>query len=279
MDDVHLDRIARSLAAGGGTRRAALRVLAGSLFSGMVTRFELANGVEATAKRQRRAERQRPASPHTEGKGKKNHKKKSSNKKSDKKKRKRQSPQICPHDCAETGGKCCPDGSCVSQALCCPGEQMCANGTCQPRSQCCSDAIPPLCSECQEEVCENGELVCRPNFECPPGWHANIERCRCEQCEEVCDPEAEAGLCQWPGCRNGDRCIDGLCNSICTDPELPKLCCAQNESTGTVYCGCSDNESICFNCNGSVCACRPGTDYCCDPSVHGPHCPDECRCP
>jgi hypothetical protein len=168
----------------------------------------------------------------------------------------------------------------------CPACDRCEGGVCHA-------GLMALCSsaQCQEPICnittnswecsstcQHPEAVCCKGTclaPCSNGRPIDPETCECEQCEEVCNP---GELCSFPGCGAGERCINGLCNSICTDPNLPQLCCAKNEWTGRVYCGCSQADTICWNCGGSVCGCRPGTEYCCDPSVHGPNCPEECIC-
>jgi hypothetical protein len=291
----HFDDLTRSLAGEGETRRAVLRLLAGGALASLTAWLGLAEDADATPeRRQKRPERRARGTVQAEGtrKGKKGGKKK-------KKARPKRRPRLCPADCEELdGGRCCPDGACVSKALCCkdewqcadgscvsvpngeccPGEKPCGGGVCISSDQCCPGAPPPRCTECEEEVCENGNLACRLNLECPQGWRKDRERCQCEQCEEACD--SETGMCHFPGCKDGERCIGGLCTSVCTDPELPQLCCMFIQWRGEVQCYCVDADTMCFNCYDAVCGCVPGSaDYCCDPQVHGPHCPAECACP
>ena len=222
-------------------------------------------------------------------------------------------PQLCDAYCDLEGGRCCHgecidpsmccypeektcgDGSCVAADVCCfPEERSCDGGVCVPRQQCCpgekpcqggcvptetccpSDPYPECSSPCDEIVCKNGAWACNSNHECPSGGTYNHEHCRCEFCEVICN--ATTHLCQAIGCNDGEWCTDGFCGTACTeDPQLPQLCCAE-DATGEVDCYCTGANSICYWCHSSLCACVPGHS-CCDPDVHGPFCPGECRCP
>jgi hypothetical protein len=263
MDERDVDALAR-LVAGSESRRAALRLLAGGALGGLAARLGLAEGAAARPKKQhkRRPEPKSRETLRTEGK----RKGKGKGKKAGKKK---------PRPAAE----------CTSDTDC-PACDRCEGGTCQAGlNALCSPALcqEPVCNittnswECTS-TCQHSEAVCCKGTcfaPCSNGRSIDPETCECKQCEEVCNP---GELCSWPGCRAGERCINGLCNSICTNPSLPQLCCAKNEWTGQVYCGCAEANTICFNCGGAVCGCNPGTEHCCDPSVHGPNCPEECAC-
>src|SRR5688572_30445408 len=102
MDERHVDALARSIA-GGTTRWAALRLLAGGALGGLAARLGLAGIAEA--KTRRRAEQDRQGKLQVEGKGK------GKNGKKGKKKPKR----------------------------CGPGEHRCGPGPCIPVHQCCSN--------------------------------------------------------------------------------------------------------------------------------------------
>ena len=91
----------------------------------------------------------------------------------------------CDGECLPAG-QCCPgkrrcaDGSCISRDQCCSDEWGCDDGSCVPVGGCCPDAAPPSCGACEEEVCENGWLVCRPIRQCPANEVIDPATCQCE---------------------------------------------------------------------------------------------------
>ncbi|MDF3040378.1 MAG: hypothetical protein K0Q71_3084, partial [Thermomicrobiales bacterium] len=114
MDNGSFDALTRSVASGGETRRAVLRLLAGGALGGLPAWLGLDEIATAKPrkKRQRDPAQNQDGGLQTEGKRK--------GKKGSKKKPKPKSP---PKPSCGAGEWPCVDGSCVAQGACCPGEK------------------------------------------------------------------------------------------------------------------------------------------------------------
>jgi hypothetical protein len=66
----------------------------------------------------------------------------------------------------------CDDGWCAPDDECCPGRKPCPDGSCIPADNCCPDDLTPLCGDCHEAVCDDGEYVCRLQSGCCPAGAA-----------------------------------------------------------------------------------------------------------
>lgn len=220
MDHESFDALARRVIAAMGTRRAVLRLVAGSVLGSGAARQALHGEVEAKRKRKRASsrheERSRPPGRHAGGsvqaQGK--HKKKHSHKP----KKDRQKPEPCPE-----------------------GQGRCPDGTCLPWDACCPDAVPPLCTGCQEEVCEAGQLVCRS---------------KCQYTDSVCCK----GECYLP-CTNGCQMSDD-CSSCKSAPAGKAYCAAQDRCVST---SCPSGQDF----DPESCQCKEhcpfGTSIACPP--------------
>ncbi len=52
---------------------------------------------------------------------------------------------------------------------CCPRQKQCEGKVCIAEDECCPEAVAPLCAdECEDIVCQNGELVCELVAGCEP---------------------------------------------------------------------------------------------------------------
>jgi hypothetical protein len=215
----------------------------------------------------------------------------------------RSTPRCCAgkKSCGSAGcvevGECCPDewrcadGSCVAQEQCCPNEKRCNDGSCRSTDQCCPDehscypggpcygpdtCCPndpqPQCRGCQVLACENGQWICKDRSDQCPGGRWNPLRCRCEYCEEQCDPVTH--MCQSIGCPVGHHCEEGMCHVMCTNPQMPQLCCVDDDPGRASRCTCRGANEVCYACGG-ICACTPG-QTCCHPGYDA-LCPQACK--
>ncbi|MFN8660526.1 MAG: hypothetical protein U0075_01455 [Thermomicrobiales bacterium] len=232
MDHESFDVLARTVMTNLGTRRGALRVLAGGVFGGVAAHLGLDEQAAAKVKRHGR----RPAGHKPDGQAQaasKKHKSKHKHKDRDKDKPR---DEIC-----DSGKAKCPDGSCTPIGECCPGSQRCSDGLCHTES-CCDVAIPPLCTECQDVVCENGDLVCRS---------------RCLE-DEICSH----GQCKLP-CPSGTSitcppvpAYDDWKNIFGDEYPLPEGCCGSlywhEDAEGTIICWTPGHKvpSVRYQCNG-----------------------------
>lgn len=227
MDHGAFDALTRTLVAGAGCRRAAVRLLAGGVFSGLTA--HICTDERADAKRKRRDQHgDRDQPDHVQAAGKKHKKKgKKKDKKKDKDKEKPEIPPLPPgcQDCSEcemcqddacvpdpalngvhcgdpSAGDCrfCWDGQCLSacidpEAICCQGECLppCENG--------CN--INSYCSACNKAP--EGKAYCPGqnrcvSSSCPAGWQFSPQRC---QCAPIC-PQRVSVSCpgvparDWP---------------------------------------------------------------------------------
>lgn len=223
MDHESFDALARRVIAEMGTRRAVLRLVGGSVLGSAVARQ--ASSGEAEAKRKpkhassgRKGRNHSPGnaadgSVQAQGKHRKKH--------GHKPKKDRQKPEPCPE-----------------------GQGRCPDGTCLPWDACCPDAIPPLCTGCQEEVCDAGQLVCRS---------------KCQYADSVCCK----GECYLP-CTNGCQ-IGADCSGCKLAPAGMTYCAAQDRCMSTSCpagkdfdpesCQCKDH---CPSGASRVCAPVPG---------------------
>jgi hypothetical protein len=162
--------------AAGGTRRALLRLLAGGALGGLVARLGLAEAGEAKAKNERK--RRKPDTRSRPAGGLQAEAKRNKRKKRDKKPKPppcdELEPTLCgaceeaicvagDWACKVLGDTDCGGGVCVWEGECCPGQKKCPGYTeCFAAEDCCPGALPPLCEPCEKVVCEGGGLVCRP---------------------------------------------------------------------------------------------------------------------
>jgi len=153
---------------------------------------------------------------------------------------------------------------------------------------------------------EPGEIDCRNQPACPPGFHRNMETCKCE-CSQVvtaCDKGSwnpQTCQCETSGCIPGTTVNKKACSEICV--EMGWYNCESCDGTATQQCyeNCT-GPGLCqtWNTSGCVCLaqacvankeCAPGyhwdTDIC-DCKVNCPHpfpCPSgktwsttQCKC-
>jgi hypothetical protein len=349
MDGGIFDALTRSMGEG-TTRRALVRLLAGGALGGFAAPLIL-NEISAKPKKtnaQSRRRRKSPAERQAHGQLQAQGKKKRN------KKRNRKPVLETPcflTDCEDRGGQCCDDGSCAAAGACCPETYRCDDGTCIdpldaccpgqkkcdggvcvsvdeccpdkkwcpgdyciPKDQCCPGGLPPLCSECQRIVCENGDYVCRPNpfvKQCPDGSCVAPDACcpddqpacgfcqalTCENGQAVCKTltqecpggEWDAAHCRCKYCEvtcdpdtlmchstcpAGHRCEEGRCRLQCESPIRPQLCCVE-EFPGQVRCACRWINEICY-ASGGIAACVPGQTCCPPEAVRSGLCPRAC---
>jgi hypothetical protein len=221
MDHGRFDTLAR-LMDGAGSRRAAMRFLAGGALGGLAARLGWAEAAAAKKPTRRRGDQKRRGAAKRGGKGKKRGRKQD-------KHRDQQSSGVgdvegCGLTCEANGGRCCPDGSCAAGGKCCPGENACPDGTCLPADVCCPDAERPPCGACDVTACIEGEWRCQSSVPCE-GGSPNPWTCQCE-CPSgsvlladgaTCCPEARAcglnrGLPEFC-CDEGNICHVG---ELCT---------------------------------------------------------------
>ena len=220
------------LMGGDGTRRAAMRFLAGGALGGLAVRLGLAEDAAAQkAKRQRLADHQLHGAPKREGKGKRKGKGKKRGRKQDK--NRCSGETLCPSLGCIGPDRCCPDsertcgaGVCVPLGQCCPGENACPDGTCVAADVCCPDAVRPPCGACDVTACIQGEWRCRSSVPCEGGW-PNPGTCQCE-----CPPDSVL-----------------LANGA--------TCCPRHRACGLNQAGlatiCCDEWNICI-ANGQLCS-------------------------
>ncbi len=254
VDHRDFDALTRSAMAEGGTRRALLRLLAGSALGSFVARIGLGDVNAAKPKQQKankkrrrptQAERKRQDQLQAERKGK-------GKGKPGKKKPKPKPPQGCTETFCDNGGRCCggscaapgdccpsekkcgggciaattccpydertcPDGSCVGLDACCPGEKECAGGLCISVFECCPDA-----RMCDDGSCVAAGKCCPDERLCPNDWCAPADEC----------------------CPGRKPCADGSCVPLehcCPDhPHDPVPLCANCH-----YLECDDGEYVC----------------------------------
>jgi hypothetical protein len=121
---------------------------------------------------------------------------------------------------------CCPDEKrcnaelCIKDTLCCPGEKRCGSpGNCISADLCCDEDPPPLCTECQELVCDRGAWTCRAK--------AGLDACQrvCPQGAAPCPMVTQAITGLPNGCCQADRIFPdvwyGTGNSYCRPPYDP----------------------------------------------------------
>jgi hypothetical protein len=145
--------------------------------------------------------------------------------------------ECCPPD------RSCGDLTCVGPGECCPSEKSCPFEGCIPENECCQSTAP-LCTECQEEYCNNGTWTCIPK-ETP--ICGDCEELVCENGAWVCRPKASLDTCQQ--CPSGQK--------WCEEAEH---CTPENEC-------CATTENVCPNCHEMVCddgewTCRKEIAYC-----------------
>jgi hypothetical protein len=301
MDHGHFDDLTRSVASGAGTRRAALRLMAGVTLGGFMDRFGLTDDAAAKAKkpkskaktkakRKSQAERQRPGPLQAEKKGKS-------------KKGKKKPPAPLPPGCQSCNecqlcrnGACAPDpaldgvrclGSGAACGYCSGGvgtataRQPCADGVCPRYGECCPDKHP-----CSDGTCIPAGQCCEDEFKCPPDGPC-VAQDQCCPGEQRCpDRESPTGFAcvDERACCPGPRTCAGRCISMtacCEEDPYPEC-----DPCAEVYCRrgtyvCSDHRT----CPGGSCAaegeCCPEQWTCADGSCvdQGACCAEERRCP
>lgn len=260
MDDCHFDRVARSLAGAGETRRGALRLLAGALGlpAAWLGLAEDAEAKKPKRKHKRRLERKRSeAKPQgglqSEGK-----------RKGKKGKKKPRQPSPLPPGCQQCNDcQMCQDGVCVPdvalEGVRCQGSGAtcgyCQFGQCAPSvAQPCEDRVCPRSGQCcpEEKRCPDPEspsgFICVDENACCPDERRCASGC---VSRKACCPEdrPQCGPC-------GEICVDGTWRCSAQKPCAAGVCVAQDE--------CCPEEWECLD--GSCVA----PDECC---------PNERRCP
>lgn len=192
MDYESFDALVRTAMADTKARRGIVRLLVGSALGGVAARMGVLDEAEADRKRKHTSARARKrrhsasqdagGAVQAQGKHKKKHHRKSKDKKE-------------PEPCPEGQGRC-PDGTCLDWDACCP------------------DAVPPLCTGCQEEVCEAGQLVCRSKCQLADSVCCNGE-CYLP-CTNGCQISDDCSNCKSAPagktyCAAQDRCVDSSC--------------------------------------------------------------------
>jgi hypothetical protein len=252
MDQQTFDTLSRSVGEHAGTRRALLRLVAGSALAGVAARFsrleseaakthkhETSGRAKQAHRAAGRSARHSPAGVHTEGKGKGNGKHRRRH--APPKDPQQPKPQLCPVDCTDEGGKCCSDGSCVSRLLCCPGEKSCgercvAATTCCPGESPCADGLCPAPGKCCKEEfrCDDGTCIA-PLDECCPGQRM----CAGNRCvpKNTCCPGHKK--CQDDSCVTADQCCSEAPTPSCRPCEMA-VC-----ERGEMVCRASDGLDAC----------------------------------
>lgn len=356
MENEQFDTLTRQLSDAGSSRRQALRALAGvflgGALGGVAARLGLTEVAAAKAKRhvakpkqKRRSQAERRAQGQLQTEGKRKGKKK--------RKKPNLKPLCALSDCEDRGGTCCPDqscaaagaccpdmyrcdggtcvdpleaccpgqkkcdgGACVSVDECCPGKKWCPGDYCIPKEECCPGGIPPLCSECQRIVCQNGSYVCGPNpfvKECPDGSCVSLDTCcpddqpQCGQCEildcengqavckenrEVCGPggEPDPETCRCKYCEETCDPVTKMCHSNCPEGhrceegQCMRICtnpvkpqlCCVGVGSGQVSCSCYSANAMCYACAFTPGACACLPGQTCCHPVEREWCPQEC---
>jgi len=262
MDHGSFDALTRSVASGGETRRAVLRLLAGGALGGFPAWLGLAEiaAAKPRKKRQRGAAQKQDGGLQTEGKRK--------GKKGSKKKPKPKSP---PKPSCGADEWPCVDGSCVAQGACCPGEKRCgggciaeksccpytewecADGSCVPHEQCCPG----------EKPCAGG--ACVSDDQCCPGEKRCIEGGQCYAADFCCpnDPEPTCGQCEVAVCEGGELTCGPTGRAPCQEGCCPEgywchslgSCCTNGPP---FHCTCPSGYGpcagrCCKRCCGSFC--------------------------
>jgi hypothetical protein len=128
-------------------------------------------------------------------------------------------------DCGTAGNRCCK-GGCVGGAVCnaqgyckCKRGRRACDGECIPKKQCCFSDPVPLCRDCGEPRCVNGQWRCeRTGKPCGRGCCRRSETC-CPQRSgpPVCRRAVLCGPCQFP-C--GEKCCHyASFDSCCIDKD------------------------------------------------------------
>jgi hypothetical protein len=154
----------------------------------------------------------------------------------------------CADGSCKAQDECCPeewtcaDGSCVAQDQCCPEEKRCDDGSCISADSCCTKALPAHCHEYQEQVCCDGDLVCRESWDTPTcypygDWlEYNPNTCACECPADSVQILGTPFCCpaDYPTPGSGHTCIGDVWNEwVCTlgySPceGYPVACCPDN---------------------------------------------------
>lgn len=248
MDYGQFDELARTAVAETSARRMLLRLVAGSVMGSVVTGLLWDEQARAKAKSsgKNRESRHKRGQVHAAGKKR--------GRKDKRKKRGKDKPEpVAP--CA-AGFRRCGSGSCVADRLnvCCSDERICRNGRCvkdaccsdekacgsecMPKSECCELEVP-LCTACEDVVCESGTWVCRS--ECTGG-----KTC----CLGVCIPP----------CTNGCTIDDG-CGHCTEAPEGKVYCEGKDQCVTKCEPGKRLHPDTC-TCTPTGPTCRPGYDDC-----------------
>ncbi|MFN8665448.1 MAG: hypothetical protein U0075_26445, partial [Thermomicrobiales bacterium] len=180
MDHESFDVLARTVMTNLGTRRGALRVLAGGVFGGVAAHLGLDEQAAAKVKRHGR----RPAGHKPDGQAQaagKKHKRKH--------KRNERNKPAPPSSCGP-GFRPCSNGSCVADkpGVCCLDEEFCPGGRCRASNECCQG----------DRLCSGTTTCVGPNECCPAE-----KKCGDGNCypQDSCCPEETncgGGLCLAP---------------------------------------------------------------------------------
>lgn len=160
---------------------------------------------------------------------------------------------VCPDGMKDCGG------ACIGADRCCPGERQCSSGGCVPAGACCHDERQCANGRCVPEVgtdCCQGERLCDNRF-CIPG----------DQCCFVTERDCPDGTCIPKGncCPGQKRCADGTC--VADD-----ACCPGERQCPSGGCVAAD---AC--CPGYEDACPSAPSGCCS-ALLGEVCSDDGCC-
>ena len=260
MDGIRFDAIAKAVVRA-HSRRGTLRLLAGSVFTGLLGGSRARDDLLAKAGKKKRKKKKKGCSPlqtkcgnrccpydtfccggecwaqHTHPPA---------------------IPVQCCHDhlipqeevCCPSGNSCALDEACCGAACCPPGSTCCGDGSCCPQgSTCCGESCCPPGQICSDGECRApcGGIVCPPGFPC----------CN-NQCQAPCDngQVMDPTTCLCQDCPSGQS----LCGDECCDDPCG---CDAGVCTNSWYeCGSPGASTCCYQ--GYTCCTNP-VPFCCSP--------------
>jgi hypothetical protein len=242
MDRNHFDELARSMASQTGTRRVALRLLAGGALGTLAARLSFDDDAEAKPKRTSRPAKQ---TEHLQSEGKRKGKKPG-------KKKPKPRPQECYSDAACGACERCIGGRCLELIPPCDAND-CREAFCNPATN--SWECRGTCQS-QEAVCCQG--VCYAP--CSGGRPLDPETCQCGCLPEEWQCADGSCVAADQCCPHEKRCGNGACISAdqcCSDPVCRT---GQERDPETCACECANEGIFCYTGYTHL-------DYCC-PASH-----------